>query len=419
MSADVPLEKRARRLREADGARDSDVHSRTFYNWDAYFAVVWAGTLAFALGAKDPALPVRTAAAALFCLLVPWYVWAGRPEMMTEGANTRPSARYIVGAVGLFMVSAVLVGETRLVTFALVPQCFMLLRMRWALVALTVINIVPVVGWGLLWRPDSEDLFLNSVFAVVTLTFSTVMGSWVIRILDQSRDRAALIAELDASRLELATLSSTNGALAERERMSREIHDTLAQGFTSLLMLAQAVQSELDHDPRQARRHVGLMVVTARENLAEARALVAGARPTDLVGSSLQEALHRLGDRFSTETGHPVPFVVTGETRWLPAAVEVVALRSAQEALSNARRHAGAQARVELGLSYDGDALRLSVRDTGSGFDPGSPGGGYGLPGMRARAEEIGGTAHVLSAPGKGTTVTVELPLGAAARSAP
>jgi signal transduction histidine kinase len=289
-----------------------------------------------------------------------------------------------------------------------------------ALTAVAVINTAPVAAWALVWRPDTHDLYYNSVFAVVTLAFSAVVGSWIIRVIEQSTERADLVAELDASRGEIARLSAEHGALAERERLSREIHDTLAQGFTSILMLVQAVETELAADPALARRHLALMAGTARENLAEARALVAGTAPAGLDGGSLPDAVRRLAARHSEQTGAPATVAVTGAVRALPAAVEVVALRSCQEALANSRRHAGPAVPVALDLDYAEDTLRVAVRDTGRGFDPaGPPGSGYGLPGLRARAAEMGGTAAVDSAPGRGTSVTVTLPLAAAARSTP
>lgn len=98
--------------------------------------------------------------------------------------------------MALFLPSAILVGETRLMTFALAPQCFIALRIRWALAAVTVINIAPVVGWALLWWPSDQDVFVNSVFAAVTLVFSAAVGSWIIRVIEQSQERAELIAEL-------------------------------------------------------------------------------------------------------------------------------------------------------------------------------------------------------------------------------
>ncbi|MEU6144765.1 sensor histidine kinase [Streptomyces sp. NPDC047081] len=386
-------------------ARDVHAWDRTIRLWDAYFAVAWAATLAFVLNAAHPATPVRVAATLLLVPLVPWYVVVGRPLLQEDPPEQRRALRYLAGASALFLPSAVLVGETRLMAFALIPQCFMTLRMRWSLVVVTVINLAPVAGWALLWRPDAEALIANFLFSAVTLVFSVVIGSWIIRIIEQSMERAELIAELDASRHEISRLSAAHGASTERERMAREIHDTLAQGFTSLLMLIQAVEAELDDDLPQARRHLALMDETARQNLAEARALVAGGSPADLDGASLPDALHRLAAR------HGATLDVTGPVRPLPAGPEVVALRSCQEALANARKHAGSSAAVGIALTYADDTLTLSVRDDGCGFDPATPCEGYGLAGLRARATEVGGTARIRSAPGDGTTVTVSLPV--------
>ncbi|MET7479037.1 sensor histidine kinase [Streptomyces sp. NPDC005648] len=386
-------------------ARAEHAWDRTIRLWDVYFAVAWAATLVLVLAAPHPGLPVRAVAAALLVPLVPWYVGVGRPLLQADPPDQGPAVRYLAWAIALFLPSAVLVGETRLMAFALIPQCFMTLHMRWSLVAVTVINLVPVAGWALVWRPSGADLFSNALFSVVTLVFSLAVGGWIIRIIEQSMERADLIAELDASRHEVSRLSAAHGALTERERMAREIHDTLAQGFTSLLMLIQAVEAELDHDLPQARRHLALMDETARQNLAEARALVAGATPADLDGATLPDALRRLTTR------HAATLTVRGPVRPLPAGPEVVALRSCQEALANARKHAGSSATVGVALTYAEDTLTLSVRDDGCGFDPGAPCEGYGLAGLRARATEVGGTARVRSAPGHGTTVTVSLPM--------
>ncbi|MET7736201.1 sensor histidine kinase [Streptomyces sp. NPDC005402] len=378
---------------------------RSFRLWDTYFALIWLATLVFVLGTAQPGWPVRVTAAALLVPLVPLFVRVGRPLLRQDPPLGREALIYLGAMMALFLPSAILVGETRLMTFALVPQCFMTLRMRWALTAVAVINLAPVVGWALLWWPSDQDVFFNGLFAVVTLVFSVAVGSYVIRIIEQSQERAALIAELDSSRHEVSRLSAAHGALAERERMAREIHDTLAQGFTSLLMLVQAVEAELDHDVPQARRHLALMDETARLNLAEARALVADGTPADLDGATLPDALFRLATR------HSAKLDVTGPVRPLPAGPEVVALRSCQEALTNYRKHAGSSATVGIDLAYADDNLTLFVRDDGQGFDPGAVCDGYGLAGLRARAAEVGGTVQVHSAPGSGTTVTVRLPV--------
>ncbi|MCT9083041.1 sensor histidine kinase [Streptomyces fulvoviolaceus] len=378
---------------------------RSFRLWDFYFALMWLATLVFVLGTGYPGWPVRGVAAGLLVPLIPLYVWVGRPILRGDPPDERRALRYLGTALALFLSSAVLVGETRLMAFALVPQCFMTLRMRWALVTVGVINLAPVIGWALLWSPGDEAVFFNSVFAVVTFVFSMAIGSWIIRVIEQSQERADLIAELDASRHEVSRLSTAHGALAERERMAREIHDTLAQGFTSLLMLIQAVEAELDDDVPQARRHLALMDETARQNLAEARALVADGTPADLDGASLPDALRRLAAR------HSASLHVSGPVRPLPAGPEVVVLRSCQEALTNCRKHAGSSATAGIELTYTDDTLTVSVRDDGRGFVPGAPCDGYGLPGLRARAAEVGGTARIRSAPGDGTTVTVRLPV--------
>jgi signal transduction histidine kinase len=398
-------------MSDPGSARGVHAWDRTIRLWDVYFAITWLATVGFVLGAAYPGWAVRVIATVLLVPLVPGYALVGRRLIQEDPPGERQSLRYFAVVVALFLPSAVLVGETRLMAFALVPQCYMTLRMRRALVAVSVINLAPVVGWALLWRPDGRDLFANALSAGVSLTFSVVVGSWILRIIEQSGERAELIAELDASRHEVARLSAAHGALAERERMAREIHDTLAQGFTSLLMLVQAVEAELDDDLHQARRHLALMDATARQNLAEARALVAGGAPADLDGASLPDALRRL----ATRQGASVE--VTGAVRPLPPGPEVVALRTCQEALTNARRHAGAGAAVVIRLAYADAALTVRVEDDGIGFDPAAVRGGYGLAGLRARAAEVGGTASVRSAPGDGTTVTVRLPVPAVPRS--
>ncbi|WP_432036400.1 sensor histidine kinase [Streptomyces cucumeris] len=408
MPADLPLEEPSRQL---TGPLASDVYFHAYRRWDAYYAIVFVATLLFIVTGSDPGPGPRAAAAALFATAAPWYLLFGREVLLAGEEDRRRGVLYLAGLSVFFLLPSAFVGETRTALFALAPQCFILLRLGWALAALAALNVLPVVAWALVRRPDPHDLFLNSLFTVVSLAFSAVLGSWIIMVIDQSRERARLIAELEASREEVARLSAAHGALAERERLSREIHDTLAQGFTSLLMLVQAVESEFEHDVPLTRRHLDLMARTARENLAEARALVAGAGPAGLDGSSLPDAVRRLAARYEEQTGARARVEVSGSVRPLAASLEVVALRSCQEGLSNVRRHAGPRAAVALELDYGGDVLRVGIRDTGCGFDPAVPHGGYGLTGLRARAREAGGTAAVHGVPGEGTTVRIELPV--------
>ncbi|HEY6788894.1 MAG TPA: sensor histidine kinase, partial [Trebonia sp.] len=209
---------------------------------------------------------------------------------------------------------------------------------------------------------------------------------------------------------ELAAAQHTAGRLAERQRLAADIHDTLAQGFASIVMLIQAAQADLDGSrPQaahsQAARHLDLAARTARENLAEARALVAGLTPAQLAGGTLPDALRRL----SQASGVDATFGLDGTPRPLPMAIEVVLLRVCQEALSNVGKHARAQS-ATVRLGYDRDAVLLEVSDDGAGFDPAGVSDGFGLRGMRARVTEAGGTLTVSSKPGTGTRVSAMVP---------
>ena len=243
----------------------------------------------------------------------------------------------------------------------------------------------------------------------VALGFSVLLGFWVARIIDQSKERADLIDQLEAARSDLAAAENARGALAERERVAREIHDTLAQGFTSIVMLAQGAAARLPKDADGAAQRLGTIEEVARANLAEARALVAALSPVDLDGRTFADAVRRLGERFARETGLDVRVEAPDAVAHLTRDGEVVLLRAVQEALTNVRRHAGAS-RVVVRLVPESGDVRLEVADDGQGFSPGSA-EGFGLAGMRGRAVDVGGDVDVSSAPGEGTRVVVRVPL--------
>lgn len=217
------------------------------------------------------------------------------------------------------------------------------------------------------------------------------------------------------------------GVLRERQRMAHEIHDTLAQGFTSIVMNLEAAEgiASLGRTPRPGsgeaglRRHLDQARATARESLTEARRLVWALRPEALENLPLPEALSQLAEKWSKESGIAAGAAVAGEPRRLPEEVEATLYRVAQEALANVRKHAVGAGWAMLTLSYMGAAVSLDVRDDGAGFDPdlenrkvrSGTSGGFGLKGMRERLEGAGGSLCVESAPGEGTALAVEFPL--------
>jgi signal transduction histidine kinase len=248
---------------------------------------------------------------------------------------------------------------------------------------------------------------------LVSLVVSLLFGIWIEKVITQSQQRAELIDQLESARDELAEAHHSAGVMAERERMAREIHDTLAQGMTSIVMLSQAALVELQRGGTDgAAARLAAIEDTARENLAEARALVAAFTPVALSGATLTEVLRRQAERFAAETGVDVQVSLDlpdEEVAALPQSQQVVLLRSAQEALANVRKHAAAtQVLITLGLSDGG--VWIEIRDDGSGFTPGDAEGGFGLNAMRGRVEESGGSVEVESAPGRGTRVQVLIP---------
>ncbi|MER5202611.1 sensor histidine kinase [Streptomyces sp. NPDC002825] len=224
----------------------------------------------------------------------------------------------------------------------------------------------------------------------------------------------SVIIDLVRTRRELAATERREGALAERQRLSMEIHDTLAQGLSSQQMLLQAADRLWETDPAAARRHIRTAESIAEHNLAEARRVVHDLAPADLAGGgSLDEALRTLAERESSDTLQ-IRFHQDGTpTAALPDRVQAALLRIAQGALSNIREHADAGT-AALTLSHLDDQVVLDIADDGRGFDPvEQPGGmrGHGLPAMRARVRQLGGALTIESAPGEGTVLTAVIPL--------
>jgi signal transduction histidine kinase len=379
--------------------------------WDTYFAVILVGTLALIQVAGSPTGQERLLASAALVAMVPWYVLLGRRAIYGPGDHVWSGVIYLAGLIALLAVAEAGAngGSVTFILLALGPQAFMAAgSYRLAVVAVVLMNATAVLT-ALANGARGAGLATPVTVAALTTVFSIAFGTWINRIIDQSRERAELIEQLERTRAELAEVSMQAGKLAERDRLASEIHDTIAQGFTSIVMLVQAAEAVIGEDPERARKQLDLIARTARENLAEARALVAGLAPAPLAAASLADALARLADRAGEESGLAAEFSTTGDPRPVGTSAEVVLLRVCQEALANVRRHASAQS-VLVTLSYQDDGVRLQVSDDGAGFDPDQPTSGYGLRGMRARVSEIGGELTVRSAAGAGTTLTAEVP---------
>ena len=273
--------------------------------------------------------------------------------------------------------------------------------------ALAVLQQFLIIG-GL-----SGNLFLTLGAAVAGI----IIALFIHTIVDQSQNRQNLIDQLQATRNALAASERQAGIMHERQRLAHEIHDTLAQGFTSIVMHLEAAEVLIPDELRSIRSHIEQASRTARENLVETRRLLLGLQPVILDHATFPEAIIQLTNRWSEESGINTSASITGTAYNLRPEIEVTLLRSAQEALANVRKHSKAS-KVTLTLSYMNETVALDVQDDGIGFDTTclnffsieQPVGSFGLKALNERVTLLGGMFSVESIPTEGTTIAVALP---------
>jgi signal transduction histidine kinase len=282
-------------------------------------------------------------------------------------------------------------------------------------IAAIVINVLPMNG--LAWFLHNSE------------NWQQWRETTIADLREANEKLAATLTENAGLHEQLLTQAREAGILDERQRMAREIHDTLAQGLTGIITQLQAAEQAdahgvADGQGRAAadwRRHVQAATRLARDSLTEARRSVDALRPEPLETARLGDALADVARRWSVLNGVEVQVTTTGTVRPLQPDAEVALLRTAQEALANVAKHARAS-RVGLTLSYMDHEVALDVRDDGRGFDPGVPGpgpngttepqvnGGFGLVSMRQRIEGLHGTLQIETELGGGTAISAWLP---------
>ncbi|MFC8717650.1 sensor histidine kinase [Kitasatospora sp. NPDC057198] len=340
------------------------------------------------------------------------------------GALRRIRASRPLGAVWLLAVTALWIGltlqhpEFSYLAFPLYFVCLHALPPRLALPAVLALTAAVVAAQSTTPGGLTTAKVLGPL-AGLAVALLTAYG--YAALYRESRARQRLIDDLVRTRDELAASQREAGRLAERQRLAREIHDTLAQGLAGIVLLAReaggaggaggAVGASGAGGAGGASEVAALLDEierTASANLAEARRFVHALTPPALDGTTLTDALRRLAD------GAAAAFHRDGDPYPLPVEAEVALLRLTQEALANAVRHAAAP-HIAVTLGYLDDAVTLDVYDDGTGFDPATAPApdSFGLHGMHERIAALGGTLTVESAPGEGTAVAAVLPLRA------
>lgn len=310
-------------------------------------------------------------------------------------------------------------------------------------------SISAVAQLGGFHRPTARDW---AIFAVVACLNATLVAAFIYlgaKAEAQNQERKRIIVDLAAANRRLEEMMAENtglhaqlltqareaGVLEERQRMAREIHDTLAQGLAGIITQLEAAQQAHSRGAGDGTSHgadwerrVRNATQLARDSLSEARRSVRAVRPEALEDTRLPDALAEVAERWSAVNGVPAAVTTTGTAQALHPEVEVTLLRVAQEALANVAKHASAS-RVGLTLSYMDDVVTLDVRDNGVGFrlppggrgryggesaggpgDSRGPGGGFGLTTMRQRVQRLTGQLEIESEPGGGTAVSASVP---------
>lgn len=370
--------------------------------------VLIAGLLVLVL-VRLPALPPPAAVSGLVLVLLFAAVYVSSAFVRrVPQARRRAAATAWVTALALIWVGLViLVPEAAYLSF---PLFFLFLHLlpRWlGPVAVVVTTVIAILALGL-----HQGFSLGAVIGpLIGAGVAILLGLGYSALAQEAAEREALLAELLSTRDRLAETEREQGALAERARLAREIHDTVAQGLSSIQLLLHAAE-RADPD-RPGIEHIRLARETAADSLAETRAFIRELTPPAL-DAGLGEALRRLGQAQSTPGGLRVE-VETPPSLDLPMDLQTALLRIAQGAIANVRQHARAS-RASLTVRADGESTVLVVADDGVGFDPAAVATGprgadsFGLRAIAERVAQLDGTLDVDSAPGRGTRLSVTVP---------
>lgn len=375
--------------------------------WELVFlTLVVVGLVRFLAGSHPTALTAAVLTTA--ALLVGWrigclVVGRARPSRSLELVALAGTA---IGTVVLIALSADFVW----IVFPLFLWCFQLLAPAVSIPCVAALAVLATVS-GI---AHAAAFDLGQVLGPLIGAIAAGVMALAYRSLSaENEQRRRLIADLESTREHLRTTEREAATLAERERLAREIHDTITQGLSSVTMLLRAADAQLETDPAKAREHIGLALRTTSENLEEARRFVRALTSPALDDAGIDAALGGVCRRLAEETGIDARFTVKGEPRPLDAEAQLALFRVAQSAIGNVRRHAHAR-RVDVTITFLEDAVNLDVVDDGVGFDPDAPapavGGGFGLKAMAARLRAMGGALAVESRPGAGAAVAASLP---------
>ncbi|EOM74304.1 sensor kinase [Rhodococcus rhodnii LMG 5362] len=316
--------------------------------------------------------------------------------------RVRPPATWVwLAALSVVWCALMMFGpDAGYLVFGLFFLYLHLLRPPWNYVAVVAGTIVAIAGTA----AQSGLSAAVVIGPVIGAAVATGIALGYRALFREAAERQRLIDELMHTREQLANQSRTAGTMTERARLAGEIHDTVAQGLSSIQMLLHSVESAAPDHPSLDR--IRLARQTAAESLAETRRLIADLAPAPLDDTTLADALARITAR-AGDSDIEAEMLVEGEQVRLPMRIEAALVRIAQGAVSNVVRHSHAS-RMRVTLTYGPGDVSLDVVDDGTGFDTTTA--SFGLESIARRVETLGGTASVESEPGM-TAVAVSIPV--------
>jgi signal transduction histidine kinase len=393
-------------------------------DWGGYLLLAFAIVLVVAAGSRggdaEPAWRITTLALALGAGAWIYVLYTRRPL-----PNTEHRLRIDLFFVGLLVIAAILMVRHPLFFIFMITGFFYATILRplpLAVVGIAATSVlINTLVAGLPRTPEAWTFYVAIIVVqTVVISAGAVLGE---KVTEQNEERRQALGRLQVAleenaglHAQLLTQAREAGVLDERQRMAREIHDTIAQGLTGIITQLEAADHAKDR-AEDRDRHIETAKRLARESLAEARRSVEASMPAALEAGTLPDALAVVAREWSDLSGIPVDVTITGEVAALHPEIEVALLRIAQEALTNVGKHAGAT-RAGLTLSFMGDVVTLDVRDDGVGFAPSeqgpAEGSGFGLTGMRQRVARVAGSLAIESEPGGGTAISARVPAIAA-----
>jgi signal transduction histidine kinase len=341
----------------------------------------------------------------LSALLGLWYIPFVTISTLRIWDNPKRGALYLVPGWAIWAGLISLTNQSLMLIGIFLPLVFSRFPILWA----TGITFFQTLGLYFLYIMlyPTEHWLLILMIVLGLLIISTIIGAFISSIIIQSTDRQRLIDDLTRSRANLMRVEREAGRLTERQRLARDIHDTLAQHFTSVIMHLSAAKHS---NPESVQSEVQQAEDAAREGLTEIRRIVLDMQPEQIEKASLIEAVEELAARWSAENRVQVKMNVTGTPHSLPSSAETALLRISQEAMHNINKHAQAK-NVNITFSFMEDLFVMDIADDGLGFEVSKIKNGFGMKTMRNRAEELGGTLTIESEQGIGTAIAVSIPI--------